>query len=278
MANLLERHEWDYVLGSVHFLGEFAVDFDDETDIWRHESTAERVWKRYFEALAESALTGHLRRHHPPGPGQDLGLRAARCPSKDPRFYYEPAIEAMLDAGVAMEVSTAGLRKPVGEIYPARGDARDGGRRGHPDRALQRRPPARAPRLRLRGRRSKLLERVRREARSPCSRSASGGWSRSGEDRARDRLAPLRRRAAADARRRRDPARPRARRPLRRRRARPRDHRRDPRRGRRWATSAPTSRTPTERWQRRGLDRAAARDRARASRPRAGASSTSTRP
>ena len=41
-------------------------------------------------------------------------------PSKDPRFYYEPAIEAMLDAGVAMEVSTAGLRKPVGEIYPAR--------------------------------------------------------------------------------------------------------------------------------------------------------------
>ena len=26
----------------------------------------------------------------------------------------------MLDAGVAMEVSTAGLRKPVGEIYPAR--------------------------------------------------------------------------------------------------------------------------------------------------------------
>jgi histidinol-phosphatase (PHP family) len=36
------------------------------------------------------------------------------------RFYYEPAIEAMLDAGVAMEVSTAGLRKPVGEIYPAR--------------------------------------------------------------------------------------------------------------------------------------------------------------
>ena len=58
MANLLERHEWDYVLGSVHFLGEFAVDFDDETDIWRHESTAERVWKRYFDALAESALTG----------------------------------------------------------------------------------------------------------------------------------------------------------------------------------------------------------------------------
>jgi len=40
-------------------------------------------------------------------------------PERDPRHYYEPAVEAMLESGVAMEVSTAGLRKPVGEIYPA---------------------------------------------------------------------------------------------------------------------------------------------------------------
>ena len=40
-------------------------------------------------------------------------------PERDPRHYYEPAVEAMLDAGVAMEMSTAGLRKPVGELYPA---------------------------------------------------------------------------------------------------------------------------------------------------------------
>ena len=38
MANLLDAHEWDYVIGSVHFLGDHAVDFDDETDIWRHET------------------------------------------------------------------------------------------------------------------------------------------------------------------------------------------------------------------------------------------------
>jgi histidinol-phosphatase (PHP family) len=41
-------------------------------------------------------------------------------PDTDPRRYYEPAIQAMLDADVAIEVSTAGLRKPVGEIYPDR--------------------------------------------------------------------------------------------------------------------------------------------------------------
>ena len=37
MANLLDAHEWDYVIGSVHFLGDHAVDIDDETDVWRHE-------------------------------------------------------------------------------------------------------------------------------------------------------------------------------------------------------------------------------------------------
>jgi histidinol-phosphatase (PHP family) len=119
MGALLDNHEWDYVVGSVHFLGDHAVDFDDETDIWRHESTAERVWKRYFDALAESALTGIFDVITHPDLVKIWGS-ARPQPSKDPRFYYEPAIEAMLDANVAMEVSTAGLRKPVGEIYPAR--------------------------------------------------------------------------------------------------------------------------------------------------------------
>jgi histidinol-phosphatase (PHP family) len=121
MAALLDEHEWDYVIGSVHFLGDYAVDWDEESvDIWRRESTPERVWKRYFDAVRESALSGLFDViAHPDlvkiwGSGRPL-------PDTDLRRYYEPTVEAMLDAGVAMEVSTAGLRKPVGEIYPARG-------------------------------------------------------------------------------------------------------------------------------------------------------------
>jgi histidinol-phosphatase (PHP family) len=120
MAALLDQHEWDYVVGSVHFLGDFAVDWDDaEIDIWRRESSPERVWKRYFEAVRASALSGLFDViGHPDlvkiwGSGRPL-------PDTDLRRYYEPTVEAMLDAGVAMEVSTAGLRKPVNEIYPAR--------------------------------------------------------------------------------------------------------------------------------------------------------------
>jgi histidinol-phosphatase (PHP family) len=40
-------------------------------------------------------------------------------PEGDPRFFYEPAVEAIAESGIAVEISTAGLRKPVDEIYPA---------------------------------------------------------------------------------------------------------------------------------------------------------------
>ena len=68
--------------------------------------------------MAECARSRPLRHPRPPRPGQVLGS-ARPLPGRDPRFYYEPAVEAIAESGIAVEVSTAGLRKPVGEIYPA---------------------------------------------------------------------------------------------------------------------------------------------------------------
>ena len=120
LAGLLERYEWDYVVGSVHFVGDHAIDVDDVAfDVWRHAATPEQVWRRYFETLAEAARSGLFDiLAHPDlvkvwGPGRP-------APERDPRFFYEPAVEAMAEAGVAVEVSTAGLRKPAAEIYPSR--------------------------------------------------------------------------------------------------------------------------------------------------------------
>src|SRR5262249_53396816 len=49
--------------------------------------------------------------------------RARPLPECDLRVFYEPAVDAIAESGIAVEVSTAGLRKPVGELYPARGFA-----------------------------------------------------------------------------------------------------------------------------------------------------------
>jgi histidinol-phosphatase (PHP family) len=40
-------------------------------------------------------------------------------PEGDLRRFYERAMDGLAESDVAIEVSTAGLRKPVAEIYPA---------------------------------------------------------------------------------------------------------------------------------------------------------------
>jgi histidinol-phosphatase (PHP family) len=119
LANVLDGHDWDYIVGSVHFVADMAVDLDDEWDIWRRGDSPEKVWKRYFDALAEAARSGLFDIMAHPDLVKVHGDTRPR-PEGDPRRYYEPAVEAFLDAGVAVELSTAGLRKAVGELYPAR--------------------------------------------------------------------------------------------------------------------------------------------------------------
>src|SRR3954451_7844552 len=53
MGNLLEAREWDYVVGSVHLLDGYALDMEGEWDVWRRGDSPERLWKRYFQTVAE---------------------------------------------------------------------------------------------------------------------------------------------------------------------------------------------------------------------------------
>jgi len=117
IASLLEAREFDYVVGSVHFLGDRAVDHLG-FDVWEDGGDPDRVWSRYFETLAEAARSGLFDILAHPDLVKVWG-KARPYPDRDLRFYYEPAVEAVAESGIAVEVSTAGLRKPVGEIYPA---------------------------------------------------------------------------------------------------------------------------------------------------------------
>jgi histidinol-phosphatase (PHP family) len=120
-ANLLAARAFDYVVGSVHFVGEAAVDHEG-WDVWEGRGDADEVWRRYFEALAECARSGLFDILAHPDLVKVWGRGRPR-PERDPRHYYEPAVEAIAESGIAVEVSTAGLRKPVGELYPSRGFA-----------------------------------------------------------------------------------------------------------------------------------------------------------
>jgi histidinol-phosphatase (PHP family) len=119
-ANLLEARDWDYVVGSVHFLADLAVDME-EYDVWKGlGGDPDRVWGRYFETLGEAARSGLFDILAHPDLVKVWGAGRPR-PDGDLRRFYDLAMDGIAETRPAIEVSTAGLRKPAGEIYPAAG-------------------------------------------------------------------------------------------------------------------------------------------------------------
>jgi histidinol-phosphatase (PHP family) len=118
MRTLLESRDWDYVVGSIHFLSDGALDHDG-FDVWNSGRSAHHVWSTYFEWLGELAASGTYDILAHPDLVKHWG-KERPWPERDLRFYYDIAMERIAESGIAIEVSTAGLRKPVGEIYPGR--------------------------------------------------------------------------------------------------------------------------------------------------------------
>lgn len=111
--------DWDYLIGSVHYLGP-GWDVDNPRHLSRFTASTtavEDIWQRYWEAFGQCARSGLFDfLAHP-----DLVKKFGRRPAGDLRRFYEPAIAALAAHGTALEISTAGLHKPAGELYPAAG-------------------------------------------------------------------------------------------------------------------------------------------------------------
>jgi histidinol-phosphatase (PHP family) len=105
LAEMLEPFPWDYLIGSVHWIGGLAV--DQKPGLWASGSVQD-VWALYARELEAAARSGHFDvLAHP-----DL----VKIFGDSVDWDWQPVIEAL--DGVALEVSTAGLHKPVGELYP----------------------------------------------------------------------------------------------------------------------------------------------------------------
>lgn len=103
------------VLGSVHFLGgDWA--FDDPGILAEWDSKdVDGVWREYFATWCDAASSGLFDiMAHP-----DLVKKFGHRPSFDPSALYAHAAITAAAADVRVEVSSAGLRKPVGEFYPS---------------------------------------------------------------------------------------------------------------------------------------------------------------
>jgi histidinol-phosphatase (PHP family) len=102
---LLEPYPWDYLLGSIHFLGGLGIDGEPTLIA---DVGVEAAWRRYYEALGQAADSGLFDSlAHP-----DL----VRMFGPEIDWPWED-VAVSLD-GVCLEVSSAGLHKPHAKLYP----------------------------------------------------------------------------------------------------------------------------------------------------------------
>jgi histidinol-phosphatase (PHP family) len=111
LADRLAPYPFDYLLGSVHWLdGMHGVDGAAGRGAWE-EWPEDEVWGRYVEALSAAAASGCFDVLSHPDLAKIHGARGSD-------EHYAQLAAAVDEAGVALEISTAGLRKPIGELYP----------------------------------------------------------------------------------------------------------------------------------------------------------------
>ena len=115
MRELATKAEFDYLIGAVHYIApDWDVDSPLKLDRWKQQPV-EEVWTRYFRALSQAAQSGLFDfLAHP-----DLVKKFGHIPKGDLLPYYREALDAIEASKMAIEVSTAGLRKEVAEIYPS---------------------------------------------------------------------------------------------------------------------------------------------------------------
>jgi histidinol-phosphatase (PHP family) len=116
MREFIKSYPFDYVIGSVHWIGDFGFDLPQFLTRW-DEWDLKDVYNRYFEILmmmADSRLfdiSGH----------PDV-IKVMGHEPDDAKFlqgWYDRVAANYARTGLVAEVSTAGLRKPVEKMYPA---------------------------------------------------------------------------------------------------------------------------------------------------------------
>lgn len=117
VEEVLEAHPWDYVIGSVHYIGAWGFDNPEYADEYERRDLGE-LYRHYYALALEAARSGlfdsvgHL----------DLPKKFGH---RDPDANHQKhsaalrVLDTVAALGLSLDYNTAGERKPVGEAYPS---------------------------------------------------------------------------------------------------------------------------------------------------------------
>jgi histidinol-phosphatase (PHP family) len=113
IRSFLKPLDLDYVIGSVHYLGNDSVDEGPE---FYQEKSIDRLFESYFDsviAAVESGIfdiIGHC----------DLIRIYGHRPTENPEHLYRKLAKAMSKNDIVFEVNTNGRNRPLADFYPDR--------------------------------------------------------------------------------------------------------------------------------------------------------------
>jgi histidinol-phosphatase (PHP family) len=113
IRNFLMPLQVDYIIGSVHFMGEKTVDFGPE---FYEGKNIDVIYESYFNTVCKAAasglfdIIGHC----------DLVRIFGYKPAADPEPLYRKLARTMKNYDVAFEVNTNGRNRPLADFYPDR--------------------------------------------------------------------------------------------------------------------------------------------------------------
>ena len=115
VMELIEPYPWDFLIGSVHWIGPWAIDSSEVA--WEFDRRGiEQAWRDYFalvESLAASGTVDVLAH-------VDVCKKYGYRPQHEPIDLYAAVVAAARATGTAVEVSSQGLRNPADEVYPSK--------------------------------------------------------------------------------------------------------------------------------------------------------------
>ncbi|MCR8643341.1 histidinol-phosphatase HisJ [Paenibacillus sp. N1-5-1-14] len=115
IERIIKAYPWDYVIGSVHFLGTWDVSDFRQLAQWDNRDV-NVVYRQYYDAVQKAAKSGlydflgHI----------DMIKRFGYKPAEDMLALERETLGIIKDNNMAIEVNASGLRHQVNSMYPSR--------------------------------------------------------------------------------------------------------------------------------------------------------------
>jgi len=112
---LLDKYNFDYVIGSIHFLGDWDFTHPVYADTYKDRDIDE-IYRKYFDLLRKLCrsklfdLVGHI----------DVVKKFGYRPENGLEQHWQETVQILKETDTSFELNTAGKDAPVGDFYPDR--------------------------------------------------------------------------------------------------------------------------------------------------------------